>query len=117
MRRFKEFFSRFTISISILFLLIGFSVLIGCGGDDDDDHRGTAQSISFNLTGAKAVATSDEGSKGTNRSDAEDAFGLVKILEDGSIEAAMQFSGGAWLPEMQFIAKSPVAEDLYISFS
>ena len=118
MKWFKSLFTRALMLSGIFSLILGLC-LVSCGGDSDDDKDkwfGGDSKLSFDLSDAKAIATSEE-AKG--RSDAEDAFGLVKIMEDGSIESAMEMEGGGYLPEMQFLATSPVegAKDLYVSFS
>lgn len=104
-----------------LFVLVFVFLILGCGGvtdnggnhtDDPNDEIIGSDLLKFNLTGAKAVGTS-----GINASrGGDDEFALIKILSDGSIEPAMEISEDQWFPAVRFIAKSPISQDLFISF-
>jgi hypothetical protein len=92
---------------------------VGPDGDGGGDGGGTSEpveSLSFNLTGAKALAAGEDASR---KADAEDAFQMVKVLEDGSIEPVMELGEGMdnmWFPDVMFIAKSPVTDDVFVAF-
>ncbi|MFP4384985.1 MAG: hypothetical protein ACLFSE_13150, partial [Spirochaetia bacterium] len=67
---------------------------VGPDGDGDGDGGGSSEpieSLSFNLTGAKALAAGEDASR---KADAEDAFQMVKVLEDGSIEPVLELADG-----------------------
>lgn len=116
---------------TVLFLLLVVVLVAGCnnifGGDDKKDGGGDeppaepnpTTSLTFNLDGATAVGAAEmnvdasnlTGSSLMGSQAAESAFGLVKVLEDGSIEMAMEAPENIWLPDVQFIAVSPDANN------
>ena len=108
-------------------LVVAVFALTGCKlfgpGDDGGDNGGdgttpVATDLTFDLTGAKALAAGESSAR--KGSGAEDTFALVKILDDGSVEPVLDTtSGDFWFPEVMFIAKSPVAgkKDLYVALN
>lgn len=101
--------------------------LAGCGAlpfmasmmDPGDSTGMGASNLSFDLTGAKALA----GTAGSTRSltgarsiSVEDEAALVKILDDGSVANAIDFGDDSeWAPEISFMY---VGEDgsVYVGF-
>ncbi len=113
-----------------LFLLLPFLFFMSCElfdsgsdkDDDDDDDNNTEQvsGLQFNISGAKALAGGSSSSSGVEMSrSARTAMSadLVKILEDGTIEAALSFGDDnySWTPNISFMS---VGEDgsVYICF-
>ena len=107
----------FILGLLLVLSLAFFGCSSGMGPDGDGDGGSQPiESLSFNLTGAKALAAGEDASR---KADAEDAFQLVKVLDDGSIEPVMEIAEGMdnmWFPDVTFIAKSPVTNDVYVSF-
>lgn len=123
-----------------LIVLIPILVLIvtGCNVSMDGDLEQNSDTsidstapgssaLRFNLSGAKAIGSAEIGAsarnlRGTSLTGSRDAsqstFGLVKVLEDGSIEMAMEAPENVWLPNLMFIALSPDPEekDLFVAF-
>lgn len=125
---------RYAITAGIVLLSIG--VFAGCMnlfGSDDSDNDGQpaegnpSSALQFDLSNATAVGAAEMNVSANNltgssllegSSSSEAAFGLVKVLDDGSVEMAMDAPEDAWLPDVQFIAISPGDEnhDVYASF-
>lgn len=81
----------------------------------DYENVTTEISLTANLAGAKAIATKEEISgkasyltKSGVKSDSEDAFDLVKVLDDGSLEAIFDIlDEQGYMPKIQFIKVMP----------
>lgn len=95
--------------------------------DGDPASPNPSTILSFDLSGASAIGLAEVGASTSNLSgssllspqNAPDAsFGLVKVLEDGTVELAMQAPDNVWLPEVNFIAIDPNPNDrnVYVSF-
>lgn len=128
--------------ITVILSSISFVLLLSCnnpaagGPEGPGGPGGTATTISpgglkFDLTGAKAVGAADIaatrairglGDYGSIRAvmnrAGTDEYGLVKVMEDGKVELAMDLPENIWMPRVLFIAKSPIAgqRDLYVAF-
>lgn len=121
-------------SLFVVLLVTGTLLITNCSnpfsssssGKSKKAHENPSDLLSFNLTGAAAVGAAEMNVSASNLSTsslltgnaAESAFGLVKVLEDGSIEMAMDAPEDRWLPDVQFIAVSPDAsqKSIYVSF-
>lgn len=125
----KSFLRICAFSACVLFALLTLSCP-GGGTPAPLGPQGIQGPIKFNLTGAKAVGAADiaatraikglEGFpsvKSALSRAATDEYGLVKVLEDGTVQMAVEFPEGIWMPRVLFIAKSPVAgsKDLYVA--
>ena len=77
---------------------------------------GTTNSlISFNLDGAKALLTASPGSKSLARASETPPSVLVKILDDGAVQAAITVTQGVVVPDVHSIAIGP-AGSVYVLF-
>lgn len=105
--------------------------LFGGGDSSDDDSRpaegNPSDTLQFDLSNAAAVGAAEMNVSANNltgsslmegSSSSESAFGLVKVLDDGSIEMAMDAPEDVWLPDVQFIAIAPEDDNdaIYTSF-
>jgi hypothetical protein len=83
------------------------------GGNTGGNTGGTV--VRFNLTGAKAIAAVQGGLE-NGRAVNGSGNGLFKLLENDSFESIV--SGNYEIPDIQFLARSPVEgkKDIYISF-
>ena len=112
-----------------LFLLLPFLFFMSCelfdsgsdkDDDDDDDNTEQVYGLQFNISGAKALAGGSSSSSGVDMSRSARttmSADLVKILEDGTVEAALDFGDDnyGWVPNISFMS---VGEDgsVYICF-
>ena len=116
-----------------LFLLLPFLFFTSCelfesgsDKDDDDDYYEEqeddeqASGLQFNISGAKALAGGSSSSSGVEMSRSARASvtaDLVKIMEDGTVEAALDFGENdyGWTPNISFMS---VGDDgsVYICF-
>ncbi len=121
--------------ISIFLLLVSVIVLSGCPNlavtdKDNEDEGGNGSGLTFDLSGAKAIGVADIANSraligvkdlDTARSiarQASDQYGLVKVLEDGTVEMAITLPDGIWMPRVLFLATSPIEgnKDVYVAF-
>ncbi len=107
----KSRFSRMLFLVTI----IAATLIVSCNTGLNPPEGTLQGALKFNLTGATAIGAADiNASRGIKS--AEDAFGLVKVLADGSIQMAMEVPEGVWMPRIKFIAKSPKSSDLFVAF-
>ena len=101
-------------AIALVFTLVFTSCSNGGGGGGGRQDNSSG-SVRFNLTGAKAIAAA-QGRSGSGRAVNGSGNGLFKLLENDSFESIV--SGNHEIPEIQFLARSPVEgkKDIYISF-
>lgn len=109
----------------LLFITVCLTLLLSAAACTEANKSRTT--FSFNLSGAKAVGGSKVGDTSLAplilpgiryETYAEDSFGLFKILDDGTIETVIDSNAQLTIPEINFIAKSPVAgsKDTYVHF-
>ena len=119
----NTFFDRILPVVCAL-LIAGMAVyLTGCPSDPGDGGGpgvnnpggGPLSSITFDLTGATAILVT-EGSQGRAAGDTNNI--LFKVLADDSVQPPFDFSTipNSNPPKVKFIARSPVAKDIYVCF-
>lgn len=113
--------------------LILFVLLIGCPNTfGSQSNAGWVANpgghlLAFDLSGARALGITESSVNDLRSSDNESLtigqsskldFRLIKILDDGSVEVALESFGNIALPEIKFIAVDPNPENrnLYVAF-
>ena len=104
------------------FMVLTVAILMSCstgsgGGDEKKlDPTSVTTDLSFNVSGAKAIAASTSSSSSSSMRSASSLGDLVKIKEDGTLETAITFgSNNSWKPTVSFISVG-ADKSVYICF-
>ncbi|MCR4742752.1 MAG: hypothetical protein K5866_07805, partial [Treponema sp.] len=86
---------------------------LSCKHDSEEDNTA---SVSFNISGAQALASSSSSRSITSSRAAGDSSSLVKIKQDGTLDTAVTMEGKISKASLKSIIKSPYTDDVYIMY-
>ena len=86
-------------------------------GEISSESAGITAKITFDFSGAKAVAQLEASASSSRAAATADSLeDLVKILSDGSMQSVVTVGDDVTLSKMSAVYKSPVSEDVFVVF-